>query len=91
LAGRLRQHIDSAYGGNQRAFDAVGLSPQHVYAILAGNLARRIGGRRETAGRWANARLGAYSRATRGGLLVTNSGTLWRTSPTTGASGSSPV
>jgi transcriptional regulator with XRE-family HTH domain len=39
LAGRLRQHIDAAYGGNQRAFaDAVGLTPQHVYGLLSGKI-----------------------------------------------------
>lgn len=39
LQDRLRVRIDDAYGGNQRAFaQALGLSPQHVYALLSGKI-----------------------------------------------------
>ncbi len=39
LAGRLRSRIDEAHGGNQRAFaHAMGLTPQHVYALLSGKI-----------------------------------------------------
>ena len=40
LSDRLRARIGEAYGGNQRAFaSAMGLSPQHVYAMLSGKIA----------------------------------------------------
>ena len=39
LASRLRARIDEAHGGNQRAFaHAMGLTPQHVYALLSGKI-----------------------------------------------------
>jgi plasmid maintenance system antidote protein VapI len=40
IAARLRARIEEAYGGNQRAFaTAMGLSPQHVSAMLSGKIA----------------------------------------------------
>src|SRR5690242_17449468 len=39
IAARLRARIEEAYGGNQRAFaTALGLSPQHVSAMLSGKI-----------------------------------------------------
>ncbi|HEX5497988.1 MAG TPA: helix-turn-helix transcriptional regulator [Thermomicrobiales bacterium] len=40
IPDRLRARIEEAYGGNQRAFaTAMGLSPQHVSAMLSGKIA----------------------------------------------------
>ncbi|HEU5431724.1 MAG TPA: helix-turn-helix transcriptional regulator [Thermomicrobiales bacterium] len=40
IPNRLRARIADAYGGNQRAFAAaMGLSPQHVSALLSGKIA----------------------------------------------------
>jgi transcriptional regulator with XRE-family HTH domain len=40
IPDRLRARIAEAYGGNQRAFaTAMGLSPQHVSAMLSGKIA----------------------------------------------------
>ncbi len=40
LSGRVRDRVESAYGGNQAAFaKAVGMSPQSVSALLRGKVA----------------------------------------------------